>query len=287
MRSAEPRRGHLALLLAAGLVVSASAGAFDLAPQPVTATLVAERDGIEPGRAFRVAVRLSHQPGWHSYWQLAGDSGLPTRVNWRLPPGFVAGALQWPSPRRLAIGGLVDYGYEGEILLLTGIEPAAGLAPGTDVRIGARVQWLMCRDVCIPAAADLDLVLPVRQAQALRATTDAAAFERAQAHVPHPLALAQASATRSGRGIRLEFSAPAALHSLEFFPVEEGRIEPSAPQRLTVSGNRVRLDLSAPAVPASPFDALRGVLVADGGADAAGGWIGVIDVPLVAAPVPP
>jgi DsbC/DsbD-like thiol-disulfide interchange protein len=284
MRSADARRRGLGGLLLACLLASAQALALDLAGQPVAASLVAERDGIEPGRPFRLAVRLSHQPGWHSYWQLAGDSGLPTRVSWRLPPGFRAGALQWPVPRRLAIGTLVDYGYEGEALLLAGIEPAAGLAPGTAVHVGARVQWLMCRDVCIPASADLDLELAVREATALRPTPYAPAFERAQARVPLPLALAQASATRSGRSIRLEFSAPSELHSLEFFPIEADRIEPSAPQHLSVSGNRVRLDLSA-AAPA--FTALRGVLVADGGVDAAGGWIGTIEVPLVAAAGPP
>src|SRR5271169_101972 len=99
-------------LLAVLLLLRAPAWAIDLQPRAVTASLWAERDGIAPGQSFTLGLRLSHAPGWHSYWVIPGDSGLPTRVTWRLPAGFSAGELQWPAPHRLAIGPLVDYGYE-------------------------------------------------------------------------------------------------------------------------------------------------------------------------------
>jgi DsbC/DsbD-like thiol-disulfide interchange protein len=262
------------------LACAAQAPALELAPA-VAASLWAERDGIAPGQSFTLGLRLLHAPGWHSYWAVPGDSGLPTRLSWRLPPGFRAGAIQWPAPRRLPIGPLVDYGYEGDTLLLTELQAAPDLPLGGDVRIEVRAQWLMCRDVCIPGSKDLSVTLPVRPAQALRATANAPAFEHARERVPRDLKLALASATRSGTQVSLAFAAPAhgIPHRLDFFPLEPGRIEASAPQTLRTSGNMLQLGLTAAQPVGSDFRTLRGVLEADGGPDA-GGWAATIEVPL-------
>jgi DsbC/DsbD-like thiol-disulfide interchange protein len=260
--------------------VAAPAPALELAPA-VAASLWTERDGIAPGQPFTLGLRLLHAPGWHSYWAVPGDSGLPTRLTWSLPPGFRAGPIQWPAPHRLPIGPLVDYGYEGDTLLLTDLRAAPDLPLGSDVRIEVRAQWLMCHDVCIPGSKDLSVTLPVRQDQALRATANAPAFEHARERIPRDLKLAGASATRSGTQVSLAFAAPAAgiPHRLDFFPLEPARIEPSAPQTLRVNGNKLLLVLTAVQPVGDDFRALHGVLEADGGPDA-GGWAATIDVPL-------
>jgi thiol:disulfide interchange protein DsbD len=267
-------------LLGALSAVPAAALALELG-SPVKATLLAERDGVAPGQPFTLALRLLHAPGWHSYWIVPGDSGLPTRVTWRLPAGIQAGPIEWPAPRRLPIGPLVDYGYEGDTLLLTELQAAPDLKPGAEVRIEAHTQWLMCHDVCIPASQDLQIALLVREPAALRPSADAHAFARARARIPPPLALAAGHATRSGGSVTLAFAAPSAgaPHRLEFFPLEAGRIEPSAPQTLQVKGDTVSLELTAAQPVGADFRALRGVLEADGGPDG-GGWAGSIDVPL-------
>ena len=285
-----PRRGRgvggegcsLRVAFLAGLLLALAlpAAALQLGPPPVQASLLAERDGIAPGQTFTLALRLLHAPGWHSYWAVPGDSGLPTRLSWRLPSGILAGPIQWPAPLRLPIGALVDYGYEGDTLLLTDLQAAPDLQPGGAVRIQAHAQWLMCHDVCIPASQDLEITLPVRPAQALHATASAPAFARTRELIPRELKLASAQAVRSGTRVTLTFAAPdgAVPHRLEFFPLEAGRIEPSAPQRLTVGGT-VRLELTAAQPVGSDFRTLHGVLAADGG-PGAGGWAGTIEVPL-------
>jgi DsbC/DsbD-like thiol-disulfide interchange protein len=268
------------LLLVLGLVRTAAL-ALDFEPRPVVASLWTEHDSIAPGEPFTLGLRLLHAPGWHSYWTVPGDSGLPTRIRWNLPAGISAGRLQWPAPRRLPIGPLVDYGYEGDTLLLTDLKAAPDLVIGSQVRIQAHAQWLMCRDVCIPAADDLVLTLPVRQRDALLASANSAAFEQARERIPRELKLQAARATRAGSNVTLAFSAPAAgrPHRLEFFPLEPGRIEPSAPQTLRSDGNTVQLELTAAQPVGADFRTLRGVLVSDGGPDA-GGWMGTIEVPL-------
>jgi DsbC/DsbD-like thiol-disulfide interchange protein len=261
------------------LACSLQVAALELAP--VKASLWSERDGITPGQPFTLGLRLLHAPGWHSYWLVPGDAGLPTRLTWHLPAGVRAGPILWPAPHRLAVGPLVDYGYEGDTLLLTDLQAAKELQLGSEVRIEARAQWLMCHDVCIPASQDLTITLPVREAAALHPSANAGAFEHSRARVPSDLKLAGASATRAGTQVKLTFSAPATgvPHRLEFFPLEAGRIEPSAPQTLRADASTVQLNLTAAQPVAADFQTLRGVLQADGGSDA-GGWAGTIEVPL-------
>jgi DsbC/DsbD-like thiol-disulfide interchange protein len=267
----------VALLLAA---CTLQAAALELG-SPVKASLWSERDGISPGQPFTLGLHLLHSPGWHSYWIVPGDAGLPTRLSWHLPAGVSAGPILWPAPRRLAVGPLVDYGYEGDTLLLTDLKAAPDLPLGGQVRIEARAQWLMCHDVCIPGSQDLAITLPVHEASALHPTANATAFERSRERIPRDLKLAGARATRAGPRVTLTFSPPGVgvPHRLEFFPLEPGRIEPSAPQTLRSNADTVELDLTAAQPVAPDFQTLRGVLEADGGLDA-GGWSGTIEVPI-------
>ena len=87
----------------------------------VEAELVSERTAAEPGTTLTIALRLRIIPHWHTYWRNPGDSGEPTALEWKLPPGYSAGPIQWPPPKRLPIGPLLNFGYEGEVLHLVDV----------------------------------------------------------------------------------------------------------------------------------------------------------------------
>jgi len=131
----------------------------------VEAELVPAVASVQPGRPFDVALRLAHDPHWHTYWVNAG-TGYPTTVKWTLPPGWQAGEIRWPVPRALtdAKGAITGNGYDGEVLLLVTLSPPAGLQAGGNVTLRADVAWLMCREVCMPGEAALDLTLPAGNA---------------------------------------------------------------------------------------------------------------------------
>ena len=77
----------------------------------VRAELVAHApDGVVAGKPLRLGLLIRHAPGWHTYWRNPGDSGQATTLSWELPPGTSAGAIDWPTPTRLPIGPLVNYG---------------------------------------------------------------------------------------------------------------------------------------------------------------------------------
>jgi thiol:disulfide interchange protein DsbD len=99
---------------------------------------------------------------WHTYWKNPGDSGLPTKIEWNLPDGFVPGVIQWPYPKRFEESGLVSFGYEGEVFIITQIEAPKAIKTGTNAKLSASVDWLVCKESCIPGHADLVIIMPVK-----------------------------------------------------------------------------------------------------------------------------
>ena len=249
------------------------------------AELVAAATAVVPGQALQAGLRVKHDPHWHTYWQVPGDSGLPTQIRWTLPPGWSAGPIEWPVPQRFPVGPLMNFGYDGEVLLPVALTPPPGLAAGPMVEFAARADWLICADVCIPGGADLKLSLPVRDTAA--PSTHAALFAATRQQIPQPTALAGAAATIEDNRIRLAFEPKAAVQEAVLFPLEEARLEAAAPQVVKVEDGKIALYLTAAQPVAPDFKALKGVLVVDGGPARAnaGGWAGVIDLPLVAGTV--
>jgi thiol:disulfide interchange protein DsbD len=226
--------------------------------EQVEAELVAERSTPEPGKPFTVALRLQAAKGWHTYWRNPGDSGQPTSIRWQLPPGYRAGPIQWPVPERLPIGPLANYGYEGEVLLLTDIVlPPDAQAPA---RIAAHAKWLVCNpERCIPQEADLVLDSGAAPRAQQIAYTREALPESAGAGWTF-----QASGTAGGVG--LEISPPAEFRptTLHYFPYEEGKVQHAAAQTLERRDAAMRLFIPAAAQPLGAFERVYGLLVADG-----------------------
>lgn len=121
--------------------------------------------GIAPGQEVRLGLLLRHQPGWHTYWKNAGDSGLPTQLSWMLPAGLKAGEIDWPVPQQIRVGDLLNYGYEGSVLLPVPVQVAPDFTPEADgqVRMAVQASWLVCRVECIPEEVQLQLQVPAAQ----------------------------------------------------------------------------------------------------------------------------
>ncbi len=145
-------------------------------------------DGVAPGATVWAGLQLSHQPEWHSYWKNAGDSGLPTTLVWTLPPGVKAGDIAWPLPRKIPVGTLANYGYEGTVLLPVPLTIGPDFRPSPleaadAIELKLHAAWLVCRTECIPEEAKFSLRLPLHGSTALQA----GAFAQAQAAQPELL----------------------------------------------------------------------------------------------------
>ena len=253
------------------MVVALGAFARGQGAEPMArAQLVLERDVVAPGEAFDVGLRIAMQPGVHTYWRNPGDSGLPTRIEWRLPPGFRAEPLRWPYPRRFDTDGFVSYGYSRQVLLLARIQAPASLRPGMAVRLAAHAEWLACKEECVPESADLSVIVRVR-AKKGNPTQWAAAFEQARREIPsggEGWTFALSDGERGAVVLRIEAPEGVALRGRKphFYPYEGGVIEPGGEQKATFDGERsASLRLPVSSFHVGSVRSLAGVLVVGDG----------------------
>ncbi len=243
----------------------------------VQAELVSEQEAWTPGATQWVGLRLQMDPGWHTYWQNPGDSGLPTEVAFRPPPGFQVGPLNWPYPLRTELAGLVSLGYEGTVLLPVRVEVPAQAPVGQRLTLRAEAKWLACADTCIPGQASLELTLPVAPASGQGPL--AGDFESARAALPQVEPGLQARAHVDGQTVVLDFTLPAAKEAgpaLEFYPTEGTWLDLAAPQTLTRTPTGHRLELKRAPVDPRPPASVKGILVRPG----AGGWAVQLEAPV-------
>jgi len=168
-----------------------------------------------------VGLQLTHQPHWHTYWKNPGDSGLPTSLEWTLPPGVMAGEIAWPLPRKIPIGTLANYGYEGTVLLPVPLTLTPEFKPpvfGDTLDIRLKASWLVCRQECIPEEGEFALKLPLKGSTALHG----AAFDAALKAQPQPVTGAhQVELVDGGRQLAVTVAGlPASVRgqTLDFFP---------------------------------------------------------------------
>lgn len=151
------------------------------------AELVSDHQDLRPGQRFKLALHFIPDEHWHTYWQNPGDSGLATNIDWTLPDGVEAGAIQWPAPMAISVPPLVNYGFEGPTILVSELSIPADFE-GSQLQIKAKVDWLVCKEICIPADASFELNLPVTQTAVL-ATDYLKLFEKASQQQPKAVPL--------------------------------------------------------------------------------------------------
>ena len=186
-------------------------------------------DGVGPGKQVWLGLQLAHQPDWHTYWKNSGDSGLPTTLEWQLPAGITAGEIAWPTPKKIPIGTLANYGYEKTVLLPVPVTVAQNFSSAQlDVKLKA--AWLVCRKECIPQEGEFTLSVPATSSTALSGQLFQAAFDATPKQLPAGASQANVGNTK-GNAIEVRLSGlPAALQGkkLDFFPETGSIIEPAA-----------------------------------------------------------
>ncbi len=144
------------------LPASASVQKFDSEgrPHPVHARLLLDHEKVAPGQHVRLGVHLTQKEGWHTYWHSPGDIGLPTDIQWSLPPGVSASPYLYPVPHRYDVQGIISYGYDDQVMFFTEFDIPKDM-PAGPVTLGAHAKWLVCEVMCIPGEAELSLPVEV------------------------------------------------------------------------------------------------------------------------------
>jgi thiol:disulfide interchange protein DsbD len=188
----------------------------------LTVEFISSYDVSVPDEDQTVGLKFTMEPGWHIYWSNPGDAGEPPRIQWTLPAGITADPMQFPIPKKIPLGPLANYGYEGEVIFPIQLHFSHGVKAET---LHANVDWLVCREVCIPGKAMLALHFPVAHN-----STDEESLQNAST-LPQPLPAAmhaEVSATKTEFLIAVHTGD--LIDHAEFFPYDSDLITYAAPE---------------------------------------------------------
>jgi thiol:disulfide interchange protein DsbD len=243
----------------------------------VTAELISDSGTIAPGTTNRVALSLTLEPGWHVYWVYAGDAGEPPAVMWLLPQGVAVGPMQYPAPSRLPVGPLMDYGYQRVAVFPFDLMASQNLKPG-NAKLTAHVQWLVCREVCIPGKAYLGLNLHVAQnAPEETSSLISAAVNAEPVRLPNSVTIG-VSSNRSHLTLNIVTGKREAI--AEYYPLDDDSIRNAAEQPAEPTPDGIKLVVERADISDKLPARLKGVL------KLSGGRYYIFDVPVGASAAP-
>ena len=101
-------------------------------------------------------VQLRMNPGWKTYWKNPGDSGVPPQFDWSESKNLKQAEVLYPAPHSFDDGGGTAIGYDDEVLFPVKLTPER---EGEPVELKLAFEYGLCKDLCIPNAAELDLAV--------------------------------------------------------------------------------------------------------------------------------
>lgn len=126
-------------------------------------------DILTPNNQFvagenQVGIYLQPDEDWHTYWRNPGDSGEAPSLIWSVPDDVHVGEITWPVPQQIPVAHLVNYGYEGAVLLTVPITiPPHYVKQTSPLNLSVDLSWLVCKEDCIPGWATLSLSRQVQE----------------------------------------------------------------------------------------------------------------------------
>lgn len=222
--------GSLIGSLAATVLAGAALGAVGLAAEPQGAApeskdrphvkfrIISEHAALTPGQTETLGLVFTMEPHWHVYYKGAPGGGNPPTIDEaNLPKGYALGEIQWPAPKRyIAPGDIYDSVYEGEIALLVPLTVPATAKAGDVAKIGLKLNWLECSDVCVFGKGEDSASLTVGSTDTKAArSADASLIDKSRSLMPKPWPTDGAKADLAN-GV-LAIQVPGAVR-LEFYP---------------------------------------------------------------------
>ncbi len=155
--------------------------------------LIAGVEAVGTAPTLPLGLQFEMVPGWKIYWRTPGDAGFPPRIDWSGSANLAAATVLWPAPQRFSVLDFETIGYEDAVILPIEAQLARS---GEQLSLTASVDYLTCKDICVPYRAQLALVLPAGTAVASRFSGEIAQFAK---QVPPSQATTTSAADAGGR----------------------------------------------------------------------------------------
>ena len=246
----------------------------------VSLRLVSEYNGLTPQAENRLAVVIDHEDGWHTYWRMPGDAGLPTSFSFTKPRDVRVTEPVFPIPERLDTTGLTSYGYSSETVFPFEVK-VPRFPAGMSAVIGVHVEYLACKNLCVPGEANLRIKLPYRVAP--KPTKEADLIQKAVQLLPETADTTTVTAIYDEE--HLEITVPGTdvrvKQALDFFPLDADLLKHTEKPlfRHTAEGSAQLVMKLSDRFAEKPLETIRGVLTGDGGPQR-GGWAIETTIPL-------
>jgi thiol:disulfide interchange protein DsbD len=254
------------ILSLAMIFLATSVFAAPVKDKYVAVELIPEVSSVAAGDTFTVALKVTMDDGWHTYWKNPG-LGMPIKIRWSLPEGVTAGDIQWPTPKVYDNAGVVNYGYSDEAWLLTNITLPEGFKEKS-LALNAKVSWLMCKGSCVPGRAKVSTSVDVSKSVMNNDLVDS--FKTAREKIPQVIegwSVTKKSADAKSVTLALKPSSDKAaeLKDVYFFVEQKKVIDSDAKQILKKVGGGYELTLTNGKKPLP--ETLSGILSAKSGFD--------------------
>ncbi len=104
-----------------------------------------------------LALEYELEDEWKTYWKSPGGGGFPQKIIWNNSSNVKDIKILWPEPIEFEILGLKSIGYKDKVIfpLIVDIEDNQ-----KQTNLNLNINYLVCKDVCIPGSADIFLNIP-------------------------------------------------------------------------------------------------------------------------------
>lgn len=144
----------VAIALFSGLSAQADEGWTDL--DLSSARLIAAQTAAPTDEPLQVGIDIRLNDGWKTYWRTPGDAGYPVTVDWSGSDNAEPAQMQWPAPHRFSLFDLDTFGYGERVVFPVNVHVPDPTQP---VQLNAVVDYLLCKEICVPQVATVSLTL--------------------------------------------------------------------------------------------------------------------------------
>ncbi|HPI62528.1 MAG TPA: protein-disulfide reductase DsbD family protein [Alphaproteobacteria bacterium] len=195
---------------------------------------------------WQLGLEIKLADGWKTYWRMPGAAGLPPTIDWGKSDNVQSMQLQWPTPQRHHLLGFDTFGYQQHVVFPIEWVPQNPAKPSTLV---LQVEYMICKDICIPYLEELQLTLPTTGG-ALFDIEAAGLLEHSQHLLPRPLAataikILGTTVQRKSAGDQLVITwideSPIPIKTLDMIAEIKGTVISGIPQITILGQGRIQL----------------------------------------------
>lgn len=160
------------------------------------------RGAAQADGSIEIGVHIKLDAGWKTYWRVPGDAGMPPEFDWSRSRNVAQISLLWPAPVRFRDPFGQSIGYKDEVVFPVLVRPQ-DWSRTTALRL--RLNYAVCKEICAPLSAELELDLTSRSIR----PRHAALIAHYRAQVPRPadevegLQLTDVRVEAVGKGVEL------------------------------------------------------------------------------------